>query len=204
MKTMKINTMTNNRIVIKAIIILAIIITNYSNSSAQYFNTPFDFTNRPLGMLSDASAVHWNPAMLGVRGTADLLIGVPLDNNFGLMSKQFDIFAKSNAFGVGFSMDKYPNNIDSEKFVKTFFAGMGYPLKQHSLWWGASVMYRGTFGEKYGLRTFRYNTSLVYSPFAALITSVGISNMYCEFDDVYWYYTVAYSPFDARTLRNAF
>ncbi len=201
MKTMKINTMTNNRIVIKAIIILAIIITNYSNSSAQYFNTPFDFTNRPLGMLSDASAVHWNPAMLGVRGTADLLIGVPLDNNFGLMSKQFDIFAKSNAFGVGFSMDKYPNNIDSEKFVKTFFAGMGYPLKQHSLWWGASVMYRGTFGEKYGLRTFRYNTSLVYSPFAALITSVGISNMYCEFDDVYWYYTVAYSPFEWMTVH---
>jgi len=48
-------------------IILTIILGYYNlfsqNFSSPYYNTPYDFTNRPLGMLSDASAVQWNPGV---------------------------------------------------------------------------------------------------------------------------------------------
>lgn len=170
-------------------------------TSDQYYYTPFDFTNRPLGYLSDASAVAWNPALLGIRGTADLLIGAPITNDFKIKDDQFSVFAKSNAFGVGFIMDKHPLNKDTNIFTKSIIVGLGYPIRQHSLWWGASAMYRGTFDGNYGVKSFRYKTSLIYSPFAALITSVGVSNMFDEFNFNNWYFSGSYSPLEWLSLH---
>lgn len=180
---------------------LLVLLLLVSELSGQYYYTPFDFTNRPLGYLSDASAVAWNPALLGIRGTADLVIGAPLTKDFGFKDDQFSVFAKSNAFGVGFIMDKHPLNKDTNVFTKSIIAGLGYPIRQHSLWWGASLMYRGTFDGDYGVKSFRYKTSLIYSPFAALITSMGVSNMFDEFNFNNWYFSGSYSPLEWLSLH---
>lgn len=191
--------MKNLKIIIT---ILLFVILQGQNSFSQYYSTPYDFTNRPLGMLSDASSVQWNPALLGVRGSADFLIGLPLSNKFGLMAGQFDIFAKIRGIGLGFIYDKYPLNIDSLPADKTIFLGGGFPVLKNQMWWGASAMLRSTFDNlKFNLRSFRYNTSVVYTPFSALITSLGASNMYNNFEYINWSLGAAYSPNEWLTVH---
>jgi len=136
-----------------------------------------------------------------IRGVADFLVGVPVDNKFGLINGQFDLFAKVNNFGLGFVMDKYPDNIDSIKAYKSLFAGIGFNIVPNKLWWGASAMYRGKFDDKYNLKTFRFNSSLVYTPISSLITSFGVSNMYKDFDYFNWTLGLIYSPFEWMTLH---
>lgn len=62
--------------------IIALIVLSFTfNLNAQF---SADYTsNRKLGLLNDAGAVAWNPAMLGVISGVDVLGAVPLDASFG-------------------------------------------------------------------------------------------------------------------------
>jgi outer membrane protein OmpA-like peptidoglycan-associated protein len=132
---------------------------------------PETMSNRRLGFFGDATAVGWNPSLLGTRKTLDLAVATPLSDQFSLTG-QYGFFAKLTGFGVGYVANT--NNAASGEL----YAGLGFNIIDDFLWLGASgrVVNPGDI-QKIDFAAFRYNGSLLVKPLSGLYLSGGVTTM---------------------------
>lgn len=173
---------------------------------------PESITNRRLGYLGDASAVAWNPSMLGMRSSMELLFSTPLRQDFSLLG-QYSFFAKLAPLAVGYTL-----NADSSIATGEFYAGLGFNIIDDVLGLGASgrVVNPGDIS-KMSLASLRWNGSLVAKPLNGLFVGISASTMGVdsfrtqrvgtEFThvrtspgDLYWTVSASYSPLDWVTV----
>jgi outer membrane protein OmpA-like peptidoglycan-associated protein len=158
--------------------------------SAQTLPLPAEqATNRRLGYLSDASAVGWNPAMLGVRSSLELMAAVPLAQSFAPRGP-FSLFAKLAPFAVGYA----GNPSDS---TAQLYAGAGFSIWDDVLWLGASGrLYNKGEINKLSVASLRYAASAVVHPVRGVFVGFTASTMGQDQSENALYFTgnVNYSP----------
>ncbi len=146
--------------------IIALIVLSFTfNLNAQF---SADYTsNRKLGLLNDAGAVAWNPAMLGVISGVDVLGAVPLDASFGKVHGYAGFIKIGNyAFGL-----EKPSETLSISNPTSAFAGFGLPIQSDHLWIGGSIKYTESKSNP-----IRFSASALFSPSIDLFASLGIDN----------------------------
>ncbi|MBD1208928.1 MAG: OmpA family protein [Ignavibacteria bacterium] len=128
-------------------------------------------SNRRLGFFGDATAVGWNPSLLGTRKTIDLAVTTPLSEQFSLMG-QYGVFAKLLGFGVGYVANTH------EAASGELYAGLGFNIIDDVLWLGASgrLVNPGNI-QKIDMASLRYNSGLLVKPMSGLYVSGGITTM---------------------------
>jgi hypothetical protein len=100
---------------------------------AQSVLAPSELTNRPLAIPNDASAVGWNPSLLGAReGTWDLLLALPFSENQSQSERPFAAFGRFGPAGVGVISGRG----DSGRTARHYFGGFGWPAIKGRFWVG--------------------------------------------------------------------
>jgi outer membrane protein OmpA-like peptidoglycan-associated protein len=161
--------------------------------------TPDMLTNRQMGYLNDASAVQWNPALLGVRSSSDLLLSLPLSNQFDISGSQYGLFAKFGHLGFGY-ISEYNDSL--LKLPQSLYTGYGIQILRDHLWLGGSVFYSGNLDDTLTtFRTFRYASSIIFSPVNWLITTIGVSNLPYSFENLIWNIGAIYSPLEWLSIH---
>jgi len=132
---------------------------------------PATMTNRQLGFFGDASAVGWNPSLLGTRKTLDLVAATSLNDQFAL-SGQYGVFVRMLGFAAG-----YVANTGSFA-TGELYAGLGLNIIDDVLWIGASgrVVNPGELRNVDWSAT-RYNASLLVKPIIGLYLTGGANTM---------------------------
>jgi outer membrane protein OmpA-like peptidoglycan-associated protein len=128
---------------------------------------PEILSERRLDYLSDASAVGWNPALLGVRKHFDLTLATTISANSLSLSGNVGVFAKFSGIGLGYTIS--PAIIGSSGEL---YAGYGLRIVDDVLWVGVSTrlsLMQTPF--------FDYSASLLARPLPALLVSAGASTM---------------------------
>jgi hypothetical protein len=123
---------------------------------------PATMTNRQLSFFGDASAVGWNPSLLGTRPTLDVVAATSLDDQFAL-SGQYGVFVRMLGFAAGYVANT--GNFATGEL----YAGLGLNIIDDVLWFGAS----GRMVNPGELRNVdwsatRYNASLLIKPINGL------------------------------------
>ncbi|MCU0427158.1 MAG: OmpA family protein [Candidatus Kapabacteria bacterium] len=135
---------------------------------------PEQLSNRRLDYLSDATAVGWNPAMLGVRPQFDLALssvfsGSAVSGSFMTTSAKFGAFLKIHSFGIGYSGNPRARNSSGELYF-----GFGLPIVDDVLWGGASARLSLAAPAPY----LDYNGSFLFKPLVpGLLFSLGATTM---------------------------
>ncbi len=173
---------------------------------------PESVTNRRLGYLGDASAVGWNPAMLGMRSSLELLLSAPLNQNFGTMG-QYSLFAKLAPFAVGYTL-----NADNDLATGELYTGLGFNVLDDILWLGASGRLTNPGDiQKLSLTSLRWNASVVAKPLNGLFLGISASTMGIDTfrtetvsntsrhirtspETLYWTASASYSPLNWITI----
>ncbi len=99
---------------------------------------PGELTNRRLDYLGDASAVGWNPAMLGSNSVTELLLATTVRDRFDIGNTPFGVFAKLWYLGIGATSVTG----DSLAIPNQYYVGFGLPVMEDFLWLGASLNWR--------------------------------------------------------------
>jgi len=153
-------------------------------------------TNRPLGFLSDASAVAWNPSLLGVRsGTFDATFFAPYFDLNGNIEN-------GNSYGgfLSYSPVSFGYVTGSDWEPGQIYTGLGFPIISETLWFGVSgaAILPPAGNEDAGMfDNLRYNASFLYSPNTRMLFSVGLSNMNTLANQTFiGYFQAMYSPLD--------
>ncbi|MFY7999808.1 MAG: OmpA family protein [Candidatus Kapaibacteriota bacterium] len=141
-------------------------------SQKQSIFMPELMTNRRLDYLADATAVGWNPALLGVRPYFDLTLATSVSGNESSSSAKFGIFTKFLGLGLG-----YASNPAIRRSGGEFYIGYGTPLIDDVLWGGAG--FRMSFA---GGGYFDYNASILYKPLPGLLLSASATTMKMDED----------------------
>jgi outer membrane protein OmpA-like peptidoglycan-associated protein len=124
-------------------------------------------SHRRLDYPSDASAVGWNPALLGTRPYFDMNVGLAFGSDNRNTTTKFGIFAKVSGFGLGYTLNPSIKGSSGE-----LYAGYGLRILDDILWAGASVRYalsRNPYLD--------YNASLLYKPLQGLLVSASATTM---------------------------
>jgi hypothetical protein len=149
----------------------ATVLCAQTSSAQERLFDPASMTNRQLGFFGDATAVGWNPSLLGTRKTIDLAVATPLSDQFAL-SGQYGIFARLSGFGLGYVLNT--NTFGTGEL----YAGLGFNIIDDILWLGASgrVVNPGSV-QDINWSAFRYNAALLVKPMSGLYVSVGAKTM---------------------------
>ena len=155
------------------------------------FILPEELSARRMGLLSDASAVGWNPALLGTRPGLDIVGGIGLDSSFNLPTRNWMLSAFANLGGLALG---YTGNLD--RGLGHFYTGLGFKILSDKLWIGGSgrVDYAKEL-TSISLSTLRWNGSVAFKPVNGLFAGLSVSTM--RFDgatDMFYSGNVAYSP----------
>ncbi|MBS1537268.1 MAG: OmpA family protein [Bacteroidetes bacterium] len=178
-------------------ILIVIFIASYFQLSAQTLFQSNEFTNRRIGFTNDASAVGWNPAMLGMSDNTDLVLGLPLNASFKT-NGLYGAFIKMSGMGLGFIPQK--DSISKQQF----FVGLGFSLLDERLWFGGSIRPTGDFGSAFSNGNLRYNISAIYSIKQALVVSAGVNTIHsAPTPELSYDLSAAYSPFQWLTLHSS-
>jgi hypothetical protein len=146
-------------------IIVLIVLSFTFNLNAQF---SADYTsNRKLGLLNDAGAVAWNPAMLGVISGVDVLGAVPLDASFEKVHGYAGFIKIGN---YAFGLEKPSENLSISNPTSAF-AGFGLPIQSDHLWIGGSIKYTESKSNP-----IRFSASALFSPSIDLFASLGVDN----------------------------
>lgn len=150
----------------KVLKIIALVVLFFTyNLNAQF---SADYTsNRKLGLLNDAGAVAWNPAMLGVISGVDVMGAVPLDASFGKVQGYAGFIKIGN---YAFGLEKHSDNISISNSTSAY-AGLGLPIQTDHLWIGGSIRYSESTSN-----SLRFSASALFSPSIDLFASLGIDN----------------------------
>jgi hypothetical protein len=175
--------------------------------------SPENLSNRRLGFLTDASAVGWNPAMLGIRSGSELLVAAPIGQDFSLQ-RQYGFFAKLAPLAVGYTL-----NADSSLVTGEFYAGLGLNVLDDILWLGASArLVNPGDVRKISLETLRWNASLVAKPLNGLFLGFSATTMGADVfqtqrigtelrhvrtspNTIFWTASASYSPIEFLTVN---
>ena len=154
-------------------------------------------TNRRLGYISDASAVAWNPALMGVRQSLDLTLMTPLTTQFSTTQPlQFGMFGKFSGLGLGYTGSPADG-------ATALFAGIGIPVVDDWLWLGASgrLFNKGELS-KISLNSLRYNLAAVAHPMKGLFVGLSATTMSAlqNEDALFVNLDAAYSPTSWATI----
>ncbi len=135
---------------------------------------PEAMTNRRTTFFGDATAVGWNPALLGTRKTLDLVVVAPMGADLLSLTGQVGVFTRLSGFGVGYVANTNPVNAASGEL----YAGLGLPILDDLLWFGASgrLVNPGNI-QDIQLSSLRYNGALLLKPVNGLYLSGGVTTM---------------------------
>jgi|GEM_PF-2977283 len=163
-------------------------------ASAQF--TSHALSNRRIGYVNDASSVSWNPALLGMVQSTDILLASLHDKEFTL-SPQYAAFAKLGGLAAGIILPRDSVSAFQNAIPMTLHAGYGFPLVDEYAWLGGGLKYTDD-----GLYQVRYAASLMLSLHSSFYLSGGIDNLYTinENHQVMSFMS-AYSPLDWLTVH---
>jgi outer membrane protein OmpA-like peptidoglycan-associated protein len=152
-------------------VVLAFLVLSTTELFAQSPLLPSIFTNRRMGFVGDASAVGWNPALMGLRTKTDILVGMQHDSAWKA-TDGYGIFVKSGSIGLG-----YVTSFDSLR-PSQVYAGYGLAIgHSKSILVGASAMFQ-TFDKGSLPDKLRFQISGMYAPIEHGWLSIGASNMH--------------------------
>jgi outer membrane protein OmpA-like peptidoglycan-associated protein len=98
--------------------------------------SPQELTNRPLAIPNDASAIGWNPSLLGTRSsTYDFIAAMPFGIGEMLPGTPFAAFAKFGPAGIGMTS----GHNDSLLPFSQYYAAYGWPAIQGRFWVGVGL-----------------------------------------------------------------
>ncbi|MCB0710927.1 MAG: OmpA family protein [Ignavibacteriae bacterium] len=147
------------------------LLATISGLRAQSILQPEDFTNRRLGLPGDASSVGWNPAILGMDKSSDIVGGAQYDTGFTFNNLSYGIFSKFWYLGAG------TIGSTSEFNTQRFYGGFGFPLdvsKEIPLWVGGGVGWsEGTSLLSDG----EFTIGAVAAPLNKLLTGLAIQDL---------------------------
>ncbi len=155
------------------------------------FILPEEMSARRMGLLSDASAVGWNPALLGTRPGLDIVGGLGLDSSFNLPTRNWMLSAFANLGGLSIG---YTGNMD--RGFGHFFGGLGFKILSDKLWIGGSgrLDYNKDISSV-SLGTLAWNGSLAFKPTDGVFAGLSVSTMrYDGTKDMFYSANVVYSP----------
>ncbi len=131
---------------------------------------PETVSNRRMDYLSDATAVGWNPSLLGMRSHFDMTIAGAFSSNGIQTTAKYGVFAKAYGFGIG-----YAANPSFKPSSGELYLGYGFQALDDILWGGVSV--RQSF---FSLSATDFNVSLTTKPLAGLFLSASATTMGME------------------------
>lgn len=157
------------------LVILALVVASPALRS-QVSLTPIDFTNRPLGNLNDASAVGWNPSILGVHSSGwELVVGAPFDANIGFNKSPYGIFVKGGPVGAGIIAPLYdtlePGMVPTPQ---QYYLGFGFPMSKNYFWFGVGT--RWYDGEGF-FKSAEVTASASIHPSPRIMAGVAVENV---------------------------
>lgn len=147
--------------------------TSRSSSIALPVHTtylPEAISNRRMDYLSDATAVGWNPSLLGMRSHFDITIAGAFSSNGIQTTTKYGAFAKAYGLGIG-----YTTNPSFKPSSGELYLGFGFQALDDILWGGVSV--RQSF---FSLSATDFNISLTAKPLAGLFLSASATTMGME------------------------
>lgn len=147
--------------------------TSRSSSIALPVHTtylPEAISNRRMDYLSDATAVGWNPSLLGMRSHFDMTIAGAFSSNGIQTTTKYGAFAKAYGLGIG-----YATNPSFKPSSGELYLGFGFQALDDILWGGVSV--RQSF---FSLSATDFNISLTAKPLAGLFLSASATTMGME------------------------
>ena len=172
--------------------ILSLVI--YNSASAQF--TSHALSNRRIGYVNDASAVGWNPALLGLNQGIDILLASTHDKNFNIMP-QYAGFLKLGGLAAGIILPRDSMSPLQQSIPMTIHAGYGFPLIPDYVWIGGAGKYLDD-----GLLQVRYAASMILSLHSSFYLSGGIDNLYTPNEKhQVMSFMGAYSPLDWLTVH---
>lgn len=150
--------------------------------AAQPAISPEIFSNRRLGHLNDASAVGWNPALLGLRsGETDLLAAGSYDRDLDLTRMLYALFAKVGPVGLG---STGPLGDSAGAFAdRLYHGGLGAAVLDEEFWGGLGV--RWTDGKGF-IPSVEFLLSGVYRVRPDLLTGLTLGNLTGNNDASQW------------------
>lgn len=151
-------------------LVIMLLCAAVSQGHAQAYLSPYQFTNRPMGFVSDATAVGWNPSLIGLEPEeVDLLFGFPVDDAFKRTGPSA-FFGKFGTFAGGFipKTDNSPAQL---------YGGLGFDVF-NDVWFGASALYSEPLTGDANKAKWRWNAAVAFSPVRWGLFSVGASTMY--------------------------
>lgn len=177
------------RILFSFIILLCV-----NDASAQL--TSHALSNRRIGYANDASAVSWNPALLGMVQGTDLLFASMHDKQFNVMP-QYAGFLKFGGLAGGIILPTDSVSLFQPGIPMTLHAGYGFPLISDYVWIGGAGKYSDD-----GTVNVRYAASLMLSLHSSFYLSGGIDNLYTRNENHrVMSFMGAYSPLDWFTIH---
>lgn len=158
--------------------------------------TSHALSNRKIGYINDASSVSWNPALLGMVQSTDILIASLHDKEFTL-SPQYAAFAKIGGLAAGIILPRDSVSVFQQSIPMTIHAGYGFPLLDDYVWLGGGLKYTDD-----GLNQIRYAASMMLSLHSSFYLSGGIDNLYTINDNhQVMSFMGAYSPLHWLTVH---
>jgi len=136
--------------------------------------TPERLTNRRFGLLNDATAIGWNPAMLATSAdfdAYDLLAGIGFDSRFTARTIPYGLFAKTGPLAVGLTGVLKGDSTD----LAHYYAGIGLPLGDR-FQLGASVDLTSNPGGSL-LDVAEFTASAIVRPTDHLFGGITIANL---------------------------
>lgn len=138
---------------------------------------PESISNRRMDYLSDATAVGWNPALLGMRPHFDMNIAGSFSSGGVQTTTKYGVFAKAFGFGIG-----YASNPAFKPSSGEFYAGYGMQIVDDVLWGGVSARIN-----LFSSPSTDFNVSFTAKPTTGLYVSASATSMtmrkYQEFDN---------------------
>ena len=158
--------------------------------------TSHGLSNRRIGYVNDASAVSWNPALLGMVKATDILVASMHDKQFNIMP-QYAAFAKFGGLAAGIILPRDSVSIFQNSIPMTIHAGYGFSVFDDYLWIGGGAKYTDD-----GLNQIRYAASMMLSLHSSFYISGGIDNLYTVNNNhQIMSFMGAYSPLDWLTVH---
>ncbi len=154
---------------------------------------PEDLTNRQLSYFNDASAVGWNPSLLGLAADLedyDVVLGVPyLADNYSLSKSLYAGFAKLGPLAVGTL-----GTLDSTStYSQKYFGGLGFPMFDRHAAFGLSAQFDG--GKAF-FKSAQYTIAATVWPTDHVLGSATIENIFANDDAIRLSLNGAWLPLD--------
>jgi outer membrane protein OmpA-like peptidoglycan-associated protein len=161
------------RLLLAVLTLAPVLLAFATQATAQPTITPESLSNRRLGYLNDASALGWNPALLGVQWRElDFLGAGSYGDDLSFAHTLYALFGKFGPVALG---STGPLG-DSAGFTmpRQYHAGFGVPVLTEEVWAGANV--RWLDGRGFG-NSAEFSIAGLYRPRIDLLAGLTLGNL---------------------------